>query len=85
MEKKIDNMLKWQEDMRNLLEQIPAPMILLGDFNAYNPLCWSNKMSARGRMLDKSLTDTISYASMKKKKLTTEHMMAANNNRPNTC
>ena len=25
-----------EEDMRELLEQLPAPMILLGDFNAQN-------------------------------------------------
>ena len=27
-----------EEDIRDLLEQLPAPMILLGDFNAHNPL-----------------------------------------------
>ena len=31
-----------QEVMRNLLEQISVPMILLGDFNVHNPL-WGNE------------------------------------------
>ena len=45
-EKKKDNMLNistptdqvTEEDIRDLLEQLPAPMILLVDFNAHNPL-----------------------------------------------
>ena len=42
------------EDMRDLLEQLPAPIILLGDFNAHNQ--WrSVKISTRGRMLEKIL------------------------------
>ena len=27
-----------EDDMRDLLEQLPAPIILLGDFNTHNPL-----------------------------------------------
>ena len=27
-----------EEELRDLLEHLPAPMILLGDFNAHNPL-----------------------------------------------
>ena len=42
-----------EEDMRDLLEQLPAPMIVLGDFNAHNPLWGSEKTSTRGRMLEK--------------------------------
>ena len=69
-EKKKDNMLNistptdqmTEEDMRDLLEELPAPMILLGDFNASNPLWRSEKMSTIGRMLEKP---------------TTEHTMAA--------
>ena len=44
-----------EEDMKDLLEQLPAPMILLGDFNAHNPLWGSEKISIRGRMLEKIL------------------------------
>ena len=38
--------------MRHLLEQLPAPMILLGNFNAHKPLWGSEKMSTRERMLE---------------------------------
>ena len=44
-----------EEDMRELLEQLPAPMILLEDFNEHNPLWGSQKMSARGRMMERVL------------------------------
>ena len=45
-----------EEDKRDLLEQLPAPMILLGDFNTHNPL-WggSEKKSTTGIMLEKIL------------------------------
>ena len=45
--------LMTEVDMRDLLEQLPAPMILLGDFNAYNPLWGSEKMNTRGRIQEK--------------------------------
>ena len=55
-EKKKDNILNIStpkdqatKDSRDLLEQLPAPMILLEDFNARNPLWGSKKMSKRGR------------------------------------
>ena len=41
--------------MRDLLEQLLAPMILLGDFNTHNPLWRSEKIRTRGRMLKKIL------------------------------
>ena len=40
-----------EEDMRNLLEQHSAPMILLEDSNAHNPLWGSKKMSTSRRMI----------------------------------
>ena len=43
------------EDMRDLLKELPAPMILLGDFNAHNPLWRNEKMSTRRRMKEKIL------------------------------
>ena len=36
-----------KEDMGELLKQLPAPMIVLGDFNAHNPLWESEKMNTR--------------------------------------
>ena len=44
-----------QGDVRDLLEQLPIPTILLGDFNAHNPLWGSEKMSKRARVLKKIL------------------------------
>ena len=44
-----------EEDMRDLLEQLPAPMILLGDFSAQNPLWGNEKISTRERMFEKIL------------------------------
>ena len=44
-----------EEDLRDLLEQLPAPMILLEDFNAHNQLWGSEKMSTRERVLEKIL------------------------------
>ena len=41
-----------EQELIDLLEQLPAPLILLGDFNAHNPLWGSEKMSTRGRMLE---------------------------------
>ena len=31
-----------KEDMRDLLKELPGPVLLLGDFNAHNPL-WGGK------------------------------------------
>ena len=67
--------LVMEEDIKDLLKQLPASMILLGDFNAYNPLCGSEKMSTGER---KSSTDSTSCAETKKKKPTTEHTMTSN-------
>ena len=44
-----------EENTRDCLEQLQAPMILLGDFNAHNPLWGSEKMSTRGRILENIL------------------------------
>ena len=42
-----------EKDMIELLEQLPAPMILLGNFKAHTPLWRSKKMRTRGRMREK--------------------------------
>ena len=44
-----------EQELIDLLEQLPAPLILLGDFNAHNPLWGSEKMSTRGRILENIL------------------------------
>ena len=71
-----------EEDKRYLLEQLSAPMILLEDFNAHNPLWGSEKMSTRGRMMGKILDRYNLLCINKKKKPTTEHLKAANQQLP---
>ena len=56
-----------EEDMRDLLEHLPAPMILLGDFNAHNSLWGSEKMSTRGRIMEKIL-DRYNLLCIKKRR-----------------
>ena len=58
-----------EEDMIDLLKQLPAPRILLGDFNAHNPLWESEKMSTRGRMVEK-LLDRYNHLYIHKKEET---------------
>ena len=41
--------------MRDLMEQLPAPIILLEVFNADSPLWGSEKVSTIGRILEKNL------------------------------
>ena len=68
-----------EEDMRDFLKQLPAPMILLGDFNKHNTLWGSERTSTRGRMLEKNLRQIQPLVlQQKKKKLTTEHTMTTN-------
>ena len=63
------------KDMRDVMEQLQAPMIILGDFNTHNPLLG---MSTRGRMLVK-LLELYNFLNFnEKKKPTSEHTMAAN-------
>ena len=64
-----------EEDMRDLFEQLPAQMILLGDFNAQNPLWGSEKMSKEGKCCLRQIQPLVPK---KKKKPTTEQTIAAN-------
>ena len=45
-------------DLNDLIDQLPTPFILMGDFNAHNPIWGSSTTSPRGRMLEKLLSDT---------------------------
>ena len=62
-------LLPTEEDMRNLLENIPAPMILLEDFKTHNSLWGSEKMSTWGKMLEKIL-DRLNLLCINKKEET---------------
>ena len=42
---------KWEEDMRNFLYHLPTHMIMMGDFNAHNPLRGSEKQAQHGECL----------------------------------
>jgi len=39
-------------DIADLLQQIPSPVLLLGDFNAHNPLWGSNKLDSKGKIIE---------------------------------
>ena len=43
-----------EEDMRELLDQLPTPIILQGDLNAHNTVWGSEKTSTRGKMIEKN-------------------------------
>ena len=45
-------------DLNDLIDQLPTPFILMGDFNAHNPIWGSLTTSPRGKMLEKLLSDT---------------------------
>ena len=47
--------LVMEEGLRDLLEQLPVPMILLRDFKAHDLLWGSEKMSTKGKILEKIL------------------------------
>ena len=40
------------EELENIINQLPKPYILVGDFNAHNPLWGSLKHNARGRVVE---------------------------------
>lgn len=44
-----------QKDIEDLCNQLPTPFILLGDFNAHNPLWGSARTDGRGKMVEKWL------------------------------
>ncbi|CAK9819129.1 Probable RNA-directed DNA polymerase from transposon X-element [Anthophora quadrimaculata] len=45
------------QDVQDLLEQIPPPVILTGDFNSHNPMWGSSRIDARGKIIEKILQD----------------------------
>ena len=55
--------------MRDILEQHSVHMILLGDFNTHNPLCGSEKISTRARMLE-TIKDRFNLLYLNEKKET---------------
>ncbi|GFW95396.1 putative RNA-directed DNA polymerase from transposon X-element [Trichonephila clavipes] len=46
-----------QHDLNNLVDQLPAPFIILGDFNGHSTLWDSAKTNPRGRQIEQVLSD----------------------------
>ncbi|GFT35330.1 putative RNA-directed DNA polymerase from transposon X-element [Trichonephila clavipes] len=46
-----------QQDLNNLVDQLPAPFVILGDFNGHSPLLGSVKTNPRGRQIEQVLSD----------------------------
>ncbi|GFX23749.1 putative RNA-directed DNA polymerase from transposon X-element [Trichonephila clavipes] len=46
-----------QHDLNNLVDQLPAPFIILGDFNGHSTLWGSVKTNPRGRQIEQVLSD----------------------------
>ena len=46
-----------EEDIRELMDQLPTPIIMMGDFNAHNTVWGGDKTSARGKLIEKIIDD----------------------------
>ncbi|KAG5895980.1 hypothetical protein JTB14_005089 [Gonioctena quinquepunctata] len=46
------------EDLRNIINQLPQPFLIMGDFNAHNPIWGSERLDASGRKVEKFLEET---------------------------
>ncbi|GFT35562.1 probable RNA-directed DNA polymerase from transposon X-element [Trichonephila clavipes] len=46
-----------QVDLNHLVSQLPAPFILLGDFNGHNPLWGHDVTNSRGRQIEQLISD----------------------------
>ncbi|GFT29397.1 hypothetical protein TNCV_757511 [Trichonephila clavipes] len=46
-----------EHDLNNLVDQLPAPFIILGDFNGHSTLWGSAKTNPRGRQIEQVLSD----------------------------
>ena len=44
-------------DLEQLIEQLPAPFVLVGDFNAHSPLWDDVRQDSRSQMVEKLLND----------------------------
>ena len=42
-------------DLEHLIEQLPAPLVLVGDFNAHSPLWGDVRHDSRGQMVKKKI------------------------------
>ena len=60
--------------MTNLLRQLPSPLIIMGDFNAYHQVWGNATVHTRGRqVLDSTLKNTLNITNYGEPTLTTQH------------
>ncbi|GFX09454.1 hypothetical protein TNCV_4698401 [Trichonephila clavipes] len=53
----LPNTVIHQHDLNNLVDQLPAPFIILGDFKGHSTLWGSAKTNPRGRQIEQVLSD----------------------------
>ena len=46
-----------QRELDSLVNQLPAPFIIMGDLNGHNPLCGSNDTNNKGKHIEDMLSD----------------------------
>ncbi|GFX32475.1 hypothetical protein TNCV_2173931 [Trichonephila clavipes] len=46
-----------QQDLNNLVDQLPAPFVIIGDFNGHSTLWGSVKTNPRSRQIEQVLSD----------------------------
>ncbi|GFX54006.1 putative RNA-directed DNA polymerase from transposon X-element [Trichonephila clavipes] len=51
------NVVIHQHDLNNLVDQLPVPFVILGDFNGHSTLWGSAKTNPRGRQIEQVLSD----------------------------
>ncbi|GFU05663.1 putative RNA-directed DNA polymerase from transposon X-element [Trichonephila clavipes] len=51
-----------QHDLNNLVDQLPAPFIILGDFNGHSTLWGTTKTNPRGRQIEQVLSGSLSLS-----------------------
>ncbi|KAG5858985.1 hypothetical protein JTB14_020849 [Gonioctena quinquepunctata] len=43
--------------LENIIEQLPSPFLIMGDFNSHNPTWGSHKLDAGGRIIERVIDD----------------------------
>ncbi|GBM48439.1 hypothetical protein AVEN_98981-1 [Araneus ventricosus] len=64
-----------QQDLDTLVDQLPTPFILLGDFNGYSTLWGSDVTKSRGRQIEQ-LISNVSVCSIMMRKCTSTNLHA---------
>ena len=56
-------------ELSNLIEQLPRPFVIMGDFNSHNEIWWSKKTNKKGKVIESLLN---------------QHQLCMYNNKSNT-